>query len=350
MSTSSNALPATQPAAPVPAAARMRAVVTPRYGGAEVIQEAVIARPAIADDEVLIEVRAAGVDRGTWHLMSGMPYLVRLLGFGLTRPKQPVPGFDVAGVVAAVGKDVQRFEIGDEVFGVGRATFAEYAAAQERKLSHKPAALSFESAAVTPISGSTALQALTDVGKVEAGQSVLVIGASGGVGSYAVQIATALGAHVTGVSSAAKAEAVTSLGAERVIDYATGDYLDGSTRYDLIIDAGSVNPIHRLRRALTPTGTLVLVGGEGGGKWTGGFGRNLRAVMLSVFTSQNLKALIAREHHDSTDRLADLMSAGDVVPLIGGRYPLARTRDALADLEVGRISGKAVIVIHPNGA
>ncbi len=329
---------------------RMQAVITPRYGGAEVVQDAVLHRPTIADDEVLVRVHAAGVDRGTCHLMSGTPYLIRVLGFGLTRPKQPVPGLDLAGVVVAVGKDVRRFEVGDEVFGIGRATFAEYATAPERKLSHKPKALDFESAAVAAISGGTALQALTDVGRVEAGQSVLVIGASGGVGSYAVQIAAALGAHVTGVSSAAKAAAVTSLGAEHVIDYANGDYLDGGTCYDLIIDAGGLNPVRRLKRALTPTGTLVIVGGEGGGPVTGGIGRNLRAVFLSVFSRKRLTSFISREHHETLDRLADLLSAGSVAPLIGGRYPLARVRDAIADLDAGRITGKAVIVVRPAGA
>jgi len=350
MSTSTHDVPGTQAAVPAPEGARMRASITPRYGSADVVQEAVLGRPDIADDEVLVQVHAAGVDRGTWHLMTGTPYLVRALGFGLTRPKQPVPGLDLSGVVVAVGKAVERFEIGDEVFGVGRATFAEYAAAPERKLSHKPTNVSFEAAAVTGISGSTALQAVTDVGRVEAGQSVLVLGASGGVGSYAVQIAAALGAHVTGVCSAAKAATVTSLGAERVIDYAAGDYLDGATRYDLIIDAGGLNPVRRLKGALTPAGTLVIVGGEGGGKWTGGIGRNLRAVVLSAFSRQRLTALINREHHESTDRLAELISAGAVVPLIAGRYPLARVRDALADLEAGRITGKAVIVVRPDAA
>ena len=335
---------------PLSGTGRMRAALAPRYGSADVVQEAVLDRPTIADDEVLVQVHAAGVDRGTWHLMTGTPYLVRVLGFGLTRPKQPVPGLDLSGVVVAVGTRVQRFEVGDEVFGAGRATFAEYAAAPERKLSHKPATISFESAAITGISGSTALQALTDAGGLQAGQTVLVIGASGGVGSYAVQIATALGAHVTGVSSAAKAPFVTRLGAEAVIDYADGDYLDGSTRYDLIIDAGGLNPVRRLKRALTPAGTLVIVGGEGGGTWTGGIGRNLRAAVLSAFSRQRLTALINREHHESTDRLAELLTTGAVVPQIGGRYPLARVRDALADLEAGRITGKAVILVRPRSS
>ena len=325
---------------------QMRAVVSHRYGGPEVLEQDVIARPEIADDEVLVEVHAAGVDRGTWHLMSGKPYLIRAIGFGLTNPKQPVPGFDLAGVVVEVGSAVTRFAVGDEVFGIGRAAFAEYAAAPESKLSHKPAGVSFESAAVTAISGSTALQALTDVGGLEAGQSVLVIGASGGVGSYAVQIATALGARVTGVASAAKADAVLALGAERVIDYAVTDYLDGREQYDLIVDIGGLNPVRRLQRALNPTGTLVIVGGEGGGNWTGGFGRNLRAALMSVFSRKTLKGFINRESHDSTDRLAELMDAGTVVPQIGDRYPLDEARKAITDLAAGRITGKAVLVVR----
>ena len=325
----------------------MRAVTVPRYGGAEVVEETVLDRPGIADDEVLVQVHAAGVDRGVWHLMTGTPYLIRVLGFGLTRPKQPVPGLDLAGVVAAVGADVTRFAVGDEVFGIGKATYAEYAAAPESKLSRKPADVGFDDAAVTAISGSTALQALTDVGRLSPGQSVLVIGASGGVGSFAVQIAAHLGAHVTGVASAAKATAVTSLGAERVLDYAADDYLDGSTRYDLIIDAGGLNPVRRLKRALTPNGTLVIVGGEGGGTFTGGIGRNLRAAIVSLFSRKRLTSFISKENHETTDRLAELLASGGVTPLISGRYPLERVSEAMADLEAGRISGKAVIVVQP---
>lgn len=325
----------------------MRAVTVPRYGNSEVVEETVLSRPAIADDEVLVRVHAAGVDRGVWHLMTGTPYVIRVLGFGFARPKQPVPGLDLSGVVAAVGKDVTRFTVGDEVFGIGRATYAEYAAALESKLTRKPADVSFDDAAVTAISGSTALQALTDVGRLSPGQSVLVLGASGGVGSFAVQIAAHLGAHVTGVASAAKATVVTSLGAERVLDYAADDYLDGNTRYDLIIDAGGLNPVRRLKRALTRNGTLVIVGGEGGGKFTGGIGRNLRAAIVSLFSRKRLTSFISKENHETTDRLAQLLVSGGVTPLISSRYPLEGVRAALADLEAGRITGKAVIVVRP---
>lgn len=331
-----------------PSGATMRAVVVPRYGSADVLEQAVIPRPTPADDEVLVEVHAAGVDRGTWHLMTGTPYIMRVIGFGFSRPKQPVAGLDMAGVVVAVGKDVTRFAVGDEVFGIGVGAFAEYAVAPERKLSHKPASVSFEEAASAGISGSTALQALTDVGRMQDGQRVLVIGASGGVGTYAVQMAKALGAHVSGVASAAKADQVAGLGADHVIDYAAGDYLDGSEHYDLIIDAGGNNPVHRLRRALTPTGTLVIVGGEAGGRWTGGIGRNFRAMAMSVVTRQRLTAMINRESHETIDRVAELLASGAIVAPISGRYPLEQARDALGDLEAGCITGKAVIVVRPS--
>ena len=228
--------------------------------------------------QVLVEVHAAGVDRGVAHLVTGTPYLIRLAGCGITKPKHPVPGADVAGRVVAVGDEVTRFRPGDEVFGIATGTCAEYAAADEHKLVHKPANITFEQAGVAAISGGTALQALTDVGRLEAGQRVLVVGASDGVGSYAVQLAKAFGGVVIGVASAAKVDMVRSIGADDVIDYTAQDYLDGTTRHDLIIDIGGPNSIPRLRRALTATGTLVLTGGEGGGRWTGGFlERRLRA-------------------------------------------------------------------------
>ncbi|MDH3247600.1 MAG: NAD(P)-dependent alcohol dehydrogenase, partial [Acidimicrobiia bacterium] len=239
----------------------MRAIVQREYGSAETLEMTGI--PTVAADEVLIEVHAAGVDRGVWHLMMGVPYLIRGMGYGFARPKTPIPGFDVSGRVVAVGADVTRFAVNDEVFGIATGAFAEYAAAKERKLVHKPANLSHAQAGVAAISGITALQGLVDVAKVRAGQRVLVIGASGGVGTYAVQIAKALGADVTGVASGRKLEMVRALGANRVIDYATTDYLDGSARYDVIVDIGGLNPLRRLRQALTHDGTLVIVGGEG---------------------------------------------------------------------------------------
>lgn len=324
----------------------MRAIVQRQYGSSETLRPNVIARPSIAADEVLIEVHAAGVDRGVWHLMTGTPYIVRLMGYGLRRPAQPVPGADVAGRVVAIGQDVERFKVGDEVFGIADGSFAEYAAAKEQKLARKPASTTFEQAAVASISGITALQALTDIGQVEAGQRVLVIGASGGVGSYAVQIAKALGADVTGVASTAKLELVRSLGADDVVDYTAGDYLDGSRRFDLIIDIGGRNSLRRLRHALTPAGTLVIVGGEGGDRLTGGMARQIGATLWSPFVSQRLTMFISTEDHSFIDRLAEFIERGEVRPAVGARYQLEDAPRAIADLTAGRAEGKSVIVVR----
>lgn len=324
----------------------MRAIVQKAYGSAETLEHTTIQRPEIGPAEVLIEVHAAGVDRGVWHLMTGLPYLVRLAGYGITKPKTPVPGLDVAGTVVAVGDAVSRFRVGDEVFGIGRGAYAEFAVADEDKLAQKPANIDFEHAAVASISGITALQALTDVGDVQPGQTVLVIGASGGVGTYAVQLAKALGAEVTGVASATKGDLVLSLGADHVIDYAAGGYLDGSARYDLIVDVGGLNPVRKLRKALNPEGTLVIVGGEGDGRWTGGIGRQLRAKLASPFVSQRLTFFLSSEHHSHIERLADHMATGDVVPAVGRRYRLDEVPAAINDLEAGRATGKSVIVVH----
>ena len=268
------------------ASTKMRAIVQTRYGDAGDLHLDRIDIPEAADDEILVRVRAAGLDRGTWHLMTGKPYVMRVAGMGFKGPKDRVPGRDLAGVVEAVGSAVTKFAIGEEVYGIGRGTFAEYAVAPEGKLAHKPAQLSFEQAAVVPISAGTALQALTDQGRLEAGQSVLVIGASGGVGSYAVQIAKALGAEVTGVAGTEKLDLVRSLGADHVIDYTLADFADGTRHYDLILDIAGNPGLSRLRRALTPTGTVVLVGGEHGGNLTGGMNRSLRALLLSPFIGQ----------------------------------------------------------------
>lgn len=324
----------------------MQAIIQSGYGPTTTLKLGQVERPTAGPRQVLIEVAAAGVDRGVWHLMTGLPYLVRLAGYGLTRPKSPVPGLDVSGRVVAVGDDVFRFTVGDEVFGIARGAYAEYAVAEEKKLAHKPGNLTFEQAAVAAISGITALQALTDVGRVETGQSVLVIGASGGVGSYVVQLAKALGATVTGVASGQKAGLVRSLGADHVADYALDDYLDGHTRYDLVVDIGGLNSIRRLRRALEPRGTLVIVGGEGGGKVTGGIGRQLRALLISPFVSQRLTMFLSEEHHRRMERLADFMRDGQVVPSVGRKYRLDQVADALDDLETGSARGKSVVVVR----
>jgi NADPH:quinone reductase-like Zn-dependent oxidoreductase len=270
---------------------------------------------------------------------------MRIAGMGLRGPKDRVPGRDLAGTVEAVGAGVTRFAVGDKVYGIGRGSFAEYAVAREDKLAPKPVNLSFEQAAVVPISASTALQALTDHGRIEAGQQVLVIGASGGVGSYAVQLATAVGAHVTGVASAAKLDLVRSLGADRVLDYTRDDYADGSHRYDLVLDIAGNPRLSRLRRALTPTGTAVLVGGEDGGNLTGGMNRSLRALVLSPFVRQRFAWFVAKERSSDLDRLTGLIDAGQVTPSIDRTYPLDHVSDAMRHLEAGQVRGKVAITI-----
>jgi NADPH:quinone reductase-like Zn-dependent oxidoreductase len=326
-------------------AGAMTAIVQDSYGDTGVLRHERIARPEVAGNEVLVRVHAAGLDRGTWHLMTGKPYLMRIAGLGFRRPKDRVPGRDLAGTVEAVGSAVTRFAVGDEVYGVGRGSFAEYAVAVEAKLAPKPVSLSFEQAAVVPISAATALQALTDHGRIEAGQQVLVIGASGGVGSYAVQLAKAFGGEVTGVASTAKLDLVRSLGADRVLDYTRDDYADGTHHYDLILDIAGNPKLSRLRRALTPKGTAVLVGGEDGGNLTGGMNRSLRALVLSPFVGQRLAWFVAKERASDLERLTELIEAGQVTPSIDRIYPLDRVPDAMRHLASGQVRGKAVITI-----
>jgi NADPH:quinone reductase-like Zn-dependent oxidoreductase len=330
---------------PVTEKATMKAIVQDRYGPPDVLRLAEIDKPDIAANEVLVKVRAAGMDRGTWHSLTGQPYLMRIMGFGFRAPKNPVAGLDVAGTVAAVGSDVSGFRAGDEVFGISRGAFAECAAAREDKLAHKPANLSFEQAAVVPISGGTAIQALRDAGRVEAGQKVLIIGASGGVGTYAVQLAKAFGTEVTGVCSTAKVDVVRSIGADHVVDYSREDFADGVHRYDLILDIGGNSRLSRLRRALAPKGTLVIVGGEEGGKWTGGFGRQIRALALSPFVSQRLTMLASKERSTDLEALRPFIETGQVVPTVDKVYPLAEVPDAMRRLAAGYVRGKIVITI-----
>jgi NADPH:quinone reductase-like Zn-dependent oxidoreductase len=329
----------------VPTTTTMRAIVQDTYGSTEVLRLDRIPRPRIADDEVLVQVRAAGLDRGTWHMMTGQPYLLRGLGFGFRAPKNRVPGLDVAGTVVGIGHAVTRFSVGDEVFGISRGSFAEYAAVRKDKLSPKPANLTFEQAAVVPVSAGTALQALTDVGKVQAGQRVLVIGASGGVGSYAVQLAKAFGGEVTGVCGPAKLGFVTSLGADHVLDHTSQDFADSTHAYDLILDIAGNASLSRLRRALAPSGRLVIVGGEDGGRWAGGFGRSLRAPLLSPFVGQRLTMLASKERASDQKRLTILIEAGKVAPRIDASYPLGRVQEAMRRLEAGHVRGKVVITI-----
>jgi NADPH:quinone reductase-like Zn-dependent oxidoreductase len=324
----------------------MRAMVQREFGGGEAIMLQEIAKPAVGDDQVLIEVHAAGLDRGVIHLMTGKPYLIRLMGYGFSRPKNAVPGLDVAGIVVAIGANVSRLGVGDEVFGIASGSFAEFAVADASKVSLKPDNISFNQAGVAAVSGITALQGLIDVAEVQAGQSLMVIGASGGVGSYAVQLGKALGLNVTGVASTEKIEFVRSLGADEVVDYTCEDYLDGSKRFDVIFDTGGRNPVRSLRRALEPKGTLVIVGGEGGDSIGGGIGRQLRAVVASPFVSQDLKMFMSKEHYSHMDRLAEFMKQRDVVPAIGATYELDDATAAVADLEEGRSRGKSVIRIR----
>jgi len=332
-------------AASGPLQQRMQAVVQHEYGSADVLRVEEIDRPTISADEVLIRVHAAGLDRGTWHFMAGMPYLFRLMGPGVRTPKNPVLGLDVAGTVVAVGADVTRFAVGDEVFGISKGSFAEYAAAREDKLARKPANLSFDQAAAVPISGLTALQSLLDVGRLEAGRHVLIVGASGGVGSYAVQIAKASGAEVTGVCSTAKVDLVRSIGADHVLDYTRDDFAAGPQRYDLILDIGGNAPLRRLRRALAPSGTLVLVGGEDGDRWTGGMGRQLRAIALSPFVRQRLTMKTPKEHYADLERLARLLESGELTPTIDKTYPLDQAPNAMRHLQAGQARGKIVITV-----
>jgi NADPH:quinone reductase-like Zn-dependent oxidoreductase len=322
----------------------MRAIVQDRYGSPDVLRLDEVRRPEPAEDEVQVRVHAAGVDRGTWHMITGTPYLGRL-AFGVTRPKHPVPGLDVAGTVVSLGSAVSRFSPGDEVYGFARGTFAEYTVAREDMVSRKPANLSFEQAAVVPVSAVTALQGLLEVGRLVSGQSVLVVGASGGVGSYAVQLGKAMGATVTGVCSTPKLDLVRSLGADEVIDYTCEDWADGSRRYDLVLDIGGNPTLRRLRRALNPAGTAVITGGEEGGAFSGGMNRQLRAVALSPFVRQRLAMFIAKQRASDLERLTTLIEAGQVLPSIERHYALAQAPEAVRHLEAGRVRGKVVITV-----
>ncbi|MEU6312223.1 NAD(P)-dependent alcohol dehydrogenase [Streptomyces sp. NPDC047014] len=320
----------------------MKAIVQDVYGPPEVLRLAETDRPVPGRGRVLVRVRAAAVDQGVWHLMAGMPYAVRAVT-GLRAPRGRVRGMDLAGRVEAVGPGVTRFRPGDEVYGSGEGSFAEYACAKEGALAPKPRNLGFEEAAAVPVSGCSALTALRGTGRLGPGQSVLVLGASGGVGSFAVQLAKAYGTRVTGVCSAAKADFVRSLGADEVLDYAAADPTDGSRRHDLVLDIAGNRPLAHLRRALTPRGTLVIVGGEGGGRWLGGNERQLGALLLSPFVPHRLRPLTSVVRAAELEALTDLLEAGTVVPAVDRTYPLAEVPEAVRDLRAGRIRGKAVI-------
>jgi len=325
----------------------MKAIVQDKYGSADVLELTDIDTPVVGDDDVLLRVHAASAHIGDWHIMTGLPYLIRVVvpDLGLRAPKAGVRGLDVAGRVEAIGKDVTRFQPGDEVFGICAGSFAEYATARTDKVAPKPANLTFEQAATVPTSGFAALQALRDKGKVQPGQKVLIIGAGGAVGTFAVQIAKAFGAHVTGVCSTSKVDLVRSLGADEVIDYTRDDFAESGQRYDAILDTAGARSVSHLRRALTPKGALVIVGAEGGGRWFGGFGRNLRAQMLSPFVSQKLGLFASKENGEDLVILKELIEAGKVTPVIDRTYPLSEVPEAIRHLEEGHAQGKIVITV-----
>jgi len=324
----------------------MQAAIRRQYGSADLVHLEEIDRPTPKPGQVLVHVQAAGVDRGVSHLMTGKPYLMRIAGFGLRAPKNPVLGRELAGTVEAVGTGVTRFQPGDAVFGIGEGSFAEFAVAREDRLAPKPQNLPFDQAAPIGVSGLTALQAVRDHAHIKAGQEVLVIGASGGVGTFAVQIAKAYGARVTGVCSTSKIDLVRSIGADRVIDYTHEDFAAGELRYDVIIDTGGNSTLARLRSVLTPDGTLVIVGGEGaGGPWFGGIDRQLRAMMLSRSKGQKLGTFICKENHEDLLILKDLIEAAKLASVVGKTYSLAAVPEAIRDLEGGRAQGKLVITL-----
>ena len=319
----------------------MQAIVQDRYGSAEVLEAQDIERPGIGDDEVLVRVRAASVHVGDWILMTGTPYVMRL-GTGLSKPKNPVPGTDIAGTVESVGTQVQSLQPGDEVFGWCTGAFAEYACAPEDQLVKKPANLTFEQAAAVGVSASTALQVLRDDANVQPGQKILINGASGGVGTFAVQIAKAFGAEVTGVSSTKNLELVRSIGADHVIDYTQQDFRDGDERYDVILDNVGDHSMADTRRALTPNGKLV---SNGGGHASGKLGRTIRAFLVSLVVRQQARPSVKTQNRPDLIALKELAEAGQVTPVIGGTYPLGQTADAIGQVAAGHARGTLVIAM-----
>ena len=321
---------------------RMTAIIQDRYGSADVLRLGEIERPRPRADEVIVRVHAAGVDFGVWHLMAGLPYAVRLVS-GLRRPRNPVRGLELAGVVEEVGAKVTAFAPGDEVFGVGEGSFAEYARAAQSKLAHKPSNLGFAEAAVVPVSATTALVGLR-AAKLEAGQKVLITGAGGGVGSYAVQLARAMGAEVTGVCSTSKLDFVRSLGATDVIDYTREDITSADRTYDAIIDLAGSRSVSSLRRALAPTGTRVLLCGEGGGTWLG-MGRQVWSQIIGIGARQNFRSPLALVNEKDLQVLKEMLQTGKLKPVVDRRYPLSEVPAAIRALATGHSRGKSVITI-----
>lgn len=322
----------------------MKAVVQHEFGTADVLEFSDVDRPIIGDAEVLVAVKAAGTHIGDWLVMNGLPYAIRAMGYGFSRPRNEVLGTEVAGRVEAVAKDVEGFQPGDEVFGWCTGSFAEFVSVSEDTLALKPANASFEQAAGVPISGFTALQAVRDKGEVQPGQKVMVIGASGGVGSFTVQIAKSFGAKVTGVASTRNLELVSTIGADTVLDYTTQDITETGQHYDVIIDTAGNRSLSHLRRALTREGILVIVGGSGG-RWLMGSGRSLRATMSSPFVSQTLRPFISTPNQDDLIVLKDLIESGDVTTVVDRTYPLDQVPDAMRYLGERHTQGKTIIAV-----
>jgi NADPH:quinone reductase-like Zn-dependent oxidoreductase len=327
-----------------PAAGKMRAIVQDHYGEtAEVLRLEEIDRPQIGDDDVLVRVRAASVHIGDWHVMSGLPYLLRVVGFGFRAPKVRVRGMDVAGTVEAVGHNVTRFQAGDEVFGTSNGSFAEYASASEDTLALKPANLTFQQAAAVPTSAVAALQALRDAGGIKADQQVLLVGASGGVGLFAVQIAKSFGAEVTGVCSTTKVDLVRSLGADHVIDHTQEDFTQSGQQYDLILVMGGNQSLSQLKRVLRPGGTLVPVGTEEGNRWVGGKAW-IQAMLLSRL-KRHLRPLASEPNQADLQFVTELIEAGKITPVIDRTFPLSEVPDAIRYLHAGKARGKIAITV-----
>jgi NADPH:quinone reductase-like Zn-dependent oxidoreductase len=321
----------------------MKAIVHDKYGSPDALELRDIDKPVLEDGRVLVRVRAASVNALDWHLLRGLPYLVRM-SEGLRKPRRSSMGVDVAGHVEAVGKNVTQFRPGDEVFGARDGAFAEYVSAKEDKLVRKPANLTFEQAAAVPVAGCTALQALRDKGQIQPGQRVLIHGAAGGVGTFAVQLAKAFEADVTATTSTGNMDMVRSIGADRVIDYTREDFTKGGQRFDLILDMGGTRSLLACRRSLTRGGTYVMVGGRSG-RWIRPMDRALGGVVLSRFVRERLLFFIANVNKDDLTVLKGLMEAGKLTPVIDRTYPLNQTPEAIRYLEEGHARGKVVITV-----
>ena len=329
----------------------MKAITQEEFGSPDVLELREVPKPEVGRDGVLVRVRAASPNPWDWHFMRGMPYIARVGGAGLRKPKKPVLGSDMAGEVEAVGTEVTRFRPGDEVFGfVGGGGFAEYVSPPERLLGLKPANLSFEQAATVPLAGMTALQGLRDVGEIRSGQKVLIVGASGGVGTFAVQLAKWFGAAVTGVCGTRNLELVRSIGADHVVDYTREDLTGGDQKYDLIFQVAGTTSPSAFRRVLTAKGRLVLSSGDSPGRFIGPFDRIIKAVLLSPFIGQTMRVLSTKPRSEDLEFLKEMIEAGSVTPVIDRTYPLSESADAIRYLETGHARGKVVISVSEGEA